>query len=491
MLVDPVRTYAAAQPDRLALGDVETGRTWSWAALDGTADRLAAWLVTRLGAASGERVAALARNHPLLLALQIACARAGAIYVPLNWRLSAAEISVILEDAGPTLLFAEPGFALPATRIETHPLAALESLGEQGAVPPASARLGWDAPMTILYTSGTTGRPKGVVVSEGNAFWGNCNFALGCQLTRDSVMLCDMPMFHTAGLFAAVRAPLWAGAAVWISAGFDAAKTIARLADRKLGITHYFSVPQMASSLWQHADFRAEKLAHLTLYATGGAPNPPAQVERFARAGIRMADGFGMSETGSNFGVPALSLDGIIAKAGSCGLPFLAVEARIVDADGAPVPSGVAGDLLIRGPSVTAGYWNQPELTAAAFTDGWFRTGDVARQDADGYFTLVDRRKDMFISGGENVYPAEVEAVIAELDAIAQCAVIGIADARWGEVGRAFVVLRSGASLTAEDIIAHCRTRLARFKLPASVALVTGMPQTGSGKVLKHLLPRE
>lgn len=343
--------------------------------------------------------------------------------------------------------------------------------------------------MTLLFTSGTSGKPKGVIVTEANAFWGNTNFGHGNLVSSESVFLCDMPMFHTAGLFAAVRAPILFGGTVWISAGFDPARTIARIADPELGITHYFSVPQMATTLWQHADFTPEKFSRLTLYATGGAPNPQAQVERFARVGIRFSDGFGMSETGSNFAMPVGDIERLVTKAGSCGLPFLSVQTRIVDEHGIDTIPGEPGELWLKGPSITPGYWNRPDQTAQAFHDGWFKTGDVARIDEDGFFYLVDRKKDMFISGGENVYPAEVEAVLAELAGIAEAAVIGVADARWGEVGRAFVVLKQGAALSADDIAAHCHSRLARFKVPARVLIAGSIPRTASGKVQKHLLP--
>ena len=342
--------------------------------------------------------------------------------------------------------------------------------------------------MTLLYTSGTSGAPKGVIVTAANAFWGNTNFAQGNGVDSASTFLCDMPLFHTAGLFAAVRAPLLAGGAVWISAGFDPAKAIARIADPALGITHYFSVPQMAATLWQHPDFAPDKFALLKVYATGGAPNPPAQVARFVRAGIPMSDGFGMSETGSNFGMPVSDPDLLVTNAGSCGLPFRAVQSRIVDHRGDDVATGEAGELWLKGPSITPGYWNQPELTAAAFRDGWFKTGDIARRDADDFTFIVDRRKDMYISGGENIYPAEVEAVLAELPGIAQAAVIGVPGARWGEVGKALLVLRPGTDLTAEAALSHCLMRLAKFKVPASAVIVESLPSTASGKVLKHLL---
>ncbi len=490
-LIDTVRTHATANPKRLAVGCAETGRRWSWAELDAAIDRLAAWLVETLGPASGARVATLARNHPNMLVLQLACVRAGAIFVPYNWRLASAEIAALMEDAAPSLMFHDAEFTPPDHPARRVPMSELEALGQPGTSAPADARRGWQEPTTLLYTSGTSGRPKGVMISEENAYWGPANFANGSLVSHESVFLCDMPMFHTAGLFAAVRVPILAGGTVWISAGFDPARTLARSADPDLGITHYFSVPQMATTLWQHPDFAPEKFHGLKMYVTGGAPNPKAQVERFARAGIRFSDGFGMSETCSNFAMPVLDVERLIEKAGSCGLPLFAVQARIVDDEGGDVPRGETGELWIKGPSVTQGYWNQPDLTAKAFHDGWFKTGDAALQDDDGFYYLVDRKKDMYISGGENVYPAEVERVLAELPEVAEVAVIGVPDERWGEVGRAFVIPRAGASLSEEQVLGHCRARLAKFKVPVRAILTQAIPRTASGKVQKHLLPRD
>jgi fatty-acyl-CoA synthase len=489
--IDPIANHAAEMPHRLAIGDIESGRRWSWSNLDVAADRAAAWLIGRLGPSSGARVAVLAKNHPLQIVLQFACARAGAIFVPLNWRLNVVELGSIIEDADPALIFHDSGYVVPPHTAETIILHDLETLGEAEAPVDRAARLGWNEPMTLLYTSGTSGRPKGVIVTEANAFWGNFNFALGSLVNRHSVFLCDLPLFHTAGLFAAVRAPILAGGTVWISAGFEPATTIGRIADPVLGITHYFSVPQMAARMWQHPDFTPEKFAGLKMYVSGGAPNPRAQAERFARAGIPLSDGFGMSETGSNFGMPVDDTARLLAKAGSCGLPFIAVQTRIVDENGKDAPIGQTGELWLKGPSITPGYWNRPDLTAAAFQDGWFKSGDIARMDADGFYFLVDRRKDMFISGGENVYPAEIEAVLAQLEDVAIAAVIGVPDAHWGEVGRAFVVLKPGSTTTSDAILAHCRARLARFKVPAALVITDSVPLTASGKVQKHLLPKD
>jgi fatty-acyl-CoA synthase len=265
-------------------------------------------------------------------------------------------------------------------------------------------------------------------------------------------------------------------------------KTLDRLSDPVLGVTHYFSVPQMAQILWQQPGFDPAKLRHIRYWATGGAPNPAAQIERYLRAGIRMSNGFGMSETGSNYGTPMDDPEKAIAKPGSCGLPYAFIETRIAGEDGRELPPGETGEVWLAGPSVTPGYWNRPEENAQAFAGRWFRTGDVGSVDEEGWLTVVDRRKDMYISGGENVYPAEVEAVLAELDVVAEAAVIGVPDERWGEVGRAYLIARAGQSVDEAAVLAHCTARLARFKVPVTVAIVEAIPRTASGKVLKHIL---
>lgn len=486
--IDPIAHHAAASPQRLAIVDIEEGRRWTYRELDRAVDRLAGYLVKEFGPASGVRVATLAKNCPEMVVLQLACARAGTIFVPFNWRLSAAEVAVLAEDAAPRIVFHDADFAVPASGTRAMLIGEVLALGEEGARPPAQARRPFDAVTTLLYTSGTSGKPKGVMLSDENAFWGCLNFIAGNDVSTASVFLCDMPLFHTAGLFAATRVPLQAGGTVLISRGFDPDKTLARLSDPALGVTHYFSVPQMAATLWNQPGFDPARLRGLTGWAIGGAPNPRAQTERFVRAGIPILEGFGMTETGSNFGMPPHDLDRILAKAGSCGLPFLAIEAKIVDDAGRSLPDGEKGELWLRGPSVAAGYWNQPELTAEAFHDGWFKTGDAAVRDADGFYAIVDRRKDMYISGGENVYPAEVEAVLAELAEVGEAAIVGVPDVRWGETGRAYVVPAPGLEILPETVVAHCVARLARFKVPATVVITDALPRTASGKIQKHLL---
>jgi fatty-acyl-CoA synthase len=485
---DPVATYAFSNPKGLAVVDLESDRRWNYAELHAAVDRLAAWLVAELGPASGVRVATLTRNRVEMLMLQLAGARAGTIFVPLNWRLAPSEIEALAADAQPRMVFHEVEFAPPSVVECALPVADMLTLGSADAHPPVYARRAFDAVSTLLYTSGTSGRPKGVMLSEENGFWGCANFIYGNDVTMHSVFLCDMPLFHTAGLYAATRVPIQAGGCVLISRGFDPELTLRRLADPAFKVTHYFSVPQMAARLWNQPGFQPEMLHRLVGWAIGGAPNPKAQTERFVNAGINITEGFGMSETGSNFGMPTHDSTLLKRKAGSCGLPFVTVEAKVVDDEGNEVPAGRTGELWLRGPCITSGYWNQPETTARAFRDGWFITGDVAIKDEDGFYYIADRKKDMYISGGENVYPAEVEAAICELANVAECAVLGVPDAQWGEVGRVYVIPVPGRAITAEEVLAHCAQRLAKFKIPKSAVITDSLPRTASGKLQKHLL---
>lgn len=487
---DPVATYARSNPNGVAVVDLESDRRWNYAELHTAVERLAAWLVGEFGPASAVRVATLARNRVEMLMLQLAGARAGTIFVPLNWRLAPAEIEALVADAGPRIVFHEFEFTPPSAVERALPIADMLTLGTVGAQPPRHARRALDSVSTLLYTSGTSGRPKGVMLSEENGFWGCANFIYGNDVTMHSVFLCDMPLFHTAGLYAATRVPIQAGGCVLISRGFDPEQTLRRLADPALKVTHYFSVPQMAARLWNQPGFKPEMLHGLVGWAIGGAPNPKAQTERFANAGIKITEGFGMSETGSNFGMPTHDTGLLKCKAGSCGLPFMTVEAKIVDDEGKELPAGRTGELWLRGPCITSGYWNQPETTAKAFRDGWFITGDAAIKDKDGFYYIADRKKDMYISGGENVYPAEVEAAICELAHVAECAVIGVPDAQWGEVGRVYVIPVPGHAIAAEEVILHCAQRLAKFKTPKSAVVTDSLPRTASGKVQKHLLKR-
>jgi fatty-acyl-CoA synthase len=501
VLNECVAYHARARPGKTACVDLATGTRLTYAGLQHRSLQMAAVLARLAGpaAARGARVAVLARNSADVVCLHLACRHVGAVFVPLNWRLSAAELRVLVQIAGPMLLIVDAEFAPLAAQLrEAAPEAQVLELGHEGSLEWQLARGGAsgfaaERPVdqqlvTLLFTSGTTGRPKGVMVTSGNASATARNYGLSARVDSASVFLCDMPMFHVVGLFAVTNTVLEAGGTLLVSAQFSAEQTLARLADAALGITHYFCVPQMAKQLREHAAFDPQPFRRLTALQTGGAPHAAEAVRAWVEDGVRCVDGYGMSEVGTAIGMPPDDLDLLRLKAGSVGLPAVCIEARLVDRAGRDVGGDEAGEIWLRGPSVTPGYWQDPQTSAAAFHDGWFRTGDVARRDADGFFTMMDRWKDMFISGGENVYPAEVEAVLREIPGVQEVAVVGVADDRWGEVGAAFVVLAPDARLTLEEVQARCRLGLAGYKIPRRLHVLEELPRTSLGKVRKDAL---
>lgn len=492
---DPVALHARGRPEKLALVDLATDRRWTYAALDRAIEQ-AVVALAGLGLAPGERIAVLAKNTADLVIAQQAAARMGAIFVPMNWRLAAAELAPILADCAPRLLVLDGTVAIEAPEdcrtisvaefseaTKSATASATTEAGPGVARPPRSA----DDPCVILYTSGTSGVPKGVILTPATLFFTGVNFGVLGGVTPDSVFLAESPMFHVIGLVTSIWPPFLHGGTVLVSGGFDPAVTNGRLADPALGITHYFCVPQMAEAL-RYAEGFAPESWSLTALFTGGAPNPPANIRWWVDQGVAMVDGFGMTEAGTILGMP-LDPDLIATHAGAVGHAGPATAVRIVDFRDQDVAEGEAGEILVKGPNVTPGYWNRPEERERAFTpDGWLRTGDIARRDADGYIAIVDRRKDMFISGGENVYPVEIEAALVEHPSVLEVAVIGIPDDRWGEVGCAFVVVKPGASPTPDDLRAHCEARLARYKVPREFRVEEELPRTGTGKVQKNRL---
>jgi len=496
---DVVARQACIRPRGLAVQELASGRRVTYGALETELRRCEAVLRARLDH-PGARVALVARNSIHHVTLYYGCPRASAVFQPVNWRLPGAELAVLFEDAAPELLIYEAEFeAEVQTALARAPvpkliriapgddalaaaLAAAEPVARPGPVDP-------HAPGMLLYTSGTTGRPKGVIVTARSAFFSAMNFTQIGELTAGHAMLCDAPLFHVVGLLAIMHASLLTGGTIHIADRFVPADTLGRLVDPALGISHYFCVPQMAQALLEAPNFPTTDLRGLRMF-TGGAPMPTPLTEGLLAAGIRPSNGYGMSENGSVMGVP---LDPEVArrKIGSVGIAAPAMEVRLVTGDGADAAPGEAGELWLRGPSITPGYWNQPEITARTFAEGgWFRTGDAARQDEDGFYFIVDRWKDMYITGGENVYPAEVEAALAGMGGVAETAIVGVPDPRWGETGCAFVVLRPGATCEAADILAWCQERLARYKWPGHVRFIDALPRTASGKVQKDILRR-
>jgi fatty-acyl-CoA synthase len=478
--------HAQRQPLAPVAVDLESGRTWTYQAFDDAAARYARHLQSS-GVGPGGRVAVLAKNRAELILLHIACARIGALYVPLNWRLPAQELAPLIADAEPQVLLGDQSLAdtgLTGLSLDAFAEAARRT------EPLRPQRLDENTHSLILYTSGTSGRPKGVLLSERNLWQTALNFSILGNVTAASTVLCDTPMFHIIGLVTNVRPVLMQGGRFLVSGGFLPERTLSRLGDPSLGVTHYFCVPQMAATLRASPSFDADKLRGLIAVFSGGGPHSADAIRRWTRGNIPMADGFGMSEAGTVSCMP-LDLALIDAHAGSAGLVPPGIEIRIVDDAGVDTAGGAVGEILVRGLSVTSGYWRRPEETRSAFTaDGWLRSGDLGRMDGDGYLWLIDRKKDMFISGGENVYPAEIEHALAGHASVAECAVIAMADERWGEVGHLVVVAAAGTQIDPGELIAHLEPRLARYKIPKKISIVDKLPRNGAGKVLKGVLRR-
>ncbi|MDO1582997.1 AMP-binding protein [Rhizobium oryzicola] len=495
---DPVGYRAQVSPTRKAVHVLPGGYSLTFQELDQRISRCAAVLYEMFRFRGDHiRVASLGRNSIDLLVLAFACQRIRAIFVPLNWRLGAAELESIVADCEPELVVYEPEFeavgkalgAASAKRATIPFTGSEDSLDARIARAEPMKRLKADAdtPSVLLYTSGTTGTPKGVILTRKNLFCAAVNFSFVGEVVPGSVTFCDLPFFHTIGLVAIARTTLMMGGTLVISDRFVPERTISCLNDDDLGITHYFAVPQMASMLRDHPGFAPERMRRLKAIFIGGAPLPPPLVEAYLKDGIALVNGYGMSEAGTVMHMPLDEL-AIATRHGSVGFPAPLIEVRISRDTGEEAEVDEVGELWIRGPSVSPGYWNKPELTQAAFTDGWFRTGDMARRDSDGFYMLADRLKDMYISGGENVYPAEVEAVIAGHSDVAEVAVIGVADDRWGETGAAFVVSRGGSSVDPAQLQALCKARLATFKCPSHILIVDSIPRNAAGKPLKHVL---
>ncbi|MEP7210595.1 MAG: AMP-binding protein [Alphaproteobacteria bacterium] len=497
---DPVAFHARFRPQATACIDLATGETLTYRAFSDRATACAHILVKRIGAAApGACVAILSRNSVFQTIISTACERAGAIFAPLNWRLTAPEIADLLRDCKPALVLAEPEFE--ATVAEAMrlgdclaPLATpADVAGRDAPAPQQAPKLSpapLSAPCILLYTSGTTGRAKGVIITRENAIYASLNFAAVASLDSRSVLLCDSPMFHTVGLCAITRTALFEGACVLLSDRFIPPTTLQRLSDPALGVTHYFVVPQMVEALMNEPSVAQADFSRMTALFSGGGPLSPALVKTCVDRGLLLVNGYGMSEIGSGIHMP-LDADYMADNPEAVGFPAPWIEARITSDDGKQVADGDVGEIWLRGPSVSPGYWNQPEATAATRSQGWFRTGDLARQQNDGAFVIVDRLKDMYISGGENVYPAEVEAVLRGVEGVEDAAVVGAPDARWGEIGVAFIQLKTGGFPPAHveaAIRRGCASRLARYKQPAHIRFVEAIPRTGSGKARKNLL---
>jgi fatty-acyl-CoA synthase len=490
-----IERNAAFTPDKPAIHF--EGATQSYAEFGTRIAQTACALKSQLGVGRGDRVAILSLNRPDYLVLLYACARLGAILVPMNWRLAVAEQMFILADAAPKVLVLEQAFApvLPALaeRLLQTRAVGLDFAPERGVPFDALLRerdndVADDAdlscPLLIVYTSGTTGRPKGAVLRQDALLWNGVMSQHMHDLTSDDHVLTVLPLFHVGGLNIQTTPALHHGATVTLQARFTPDATLAAIARDRPTLT--VLVPATIQAVTEHPAWADTDLSSLKAIATGSTIVPPALIDRITARSVPVLQVYGSTET-----CPIAvytRLGGDLAREGSTGLPGLFCEAAVVDNGGNELPPEMAGEIAVRGPNVFYEYWGNEEATREALHDGWYRTGDIGRRDADGYFWVHDRKKNLIISGGENIYPAEVERVLLEHPDVVECGVIGRPDVRWDEVPVAYVIKRKGGSVDAAGLQAHIQLQLARFKVPREIVFVEDLPRTALGKVQHFLL---
>ena len=490
--------HAGRRPEKLALHDLDTGRKFTYAQFNQRSGKLAAVLQSQ-GIQKGDRVAILAQNCPEYFEVQFACFKIGAIFVPLNWRLTLPELAFIAGDCEPKALVSDDFVRDVAAQLAKDcGIDAHLKIGEDGDYETALGAAGdfsrvetrHEDVCTIMYTSGTTGNPKGAMITHQMLFYNVMNLAMPASVDQYAVQLVVLPLFHTGGLNCYANPVIHSGGTLLLLRTFEPGRALEVIGDPAHGVTHFFAVPAPYQFMMQHPQFASTDFSRLRIAGVGGAPCAEAILCAWIDRGVELAQGWGMTETSP--GGISLEPTDALRKVGSAGKPLLHTEVKIVDDDGEEITGEGVGELLIRGPNITPGYWNRPDATKDSFTDDWLKTGDAARRDSDGYYYIVDRWKDMYISGGENVYPAEVENVLYQLEEIAEVAVIGEPSEKWGESGLAIAVLKPGQSVTEEAVIEHCLGQLAKFKIPQRVLLRDEpLPRNATGKVLKRTLRDE
>ncbi|MCB2109081.1 MAG: AMP-binding protein [Rhodobacteraceae bacterium] len=488
LIADWLAHHARARPDHIALIDLGTGRRFSYRQFFDRVCALAGALAAH-GVCAGDRVMVLARNSTDQYEIMFAAWRIGAAFMPVNWRLAPPEIADIVADAEPKIVICDEEFRaltprgiVTLTRRPGDPASGYERALKDAPPITGFFAVDFDTMNTLLYTSGTTGRPKGVIGTWRMTITALLQSSLSANLTTDSVTLTAAPQFHTAGLNSYTTALFHIGGTVAVMATWTPGACLEHLSDPVLGVTHTLGVPTQFHLMARLPGFDKLEFPTLKIAAVGGAPPTVALLETWAAKGLALTPGYGMTEV---FGVTQMRADVVRAKPGAIGWPALYTEVRVADDSNRPCGVGHVGEIQIKSLGVTPGYWRQPELTAAAFVDGRFKTGDLGRFDDDGLLYLVDRKKDMFISGGENVYPVEIENVISKYPGIAQVAVIGVPDPKWGEVGLAAVVATPGSTIDSQDVIDRCRGQIADYKIPKRVEVVDALPLSAQGKVLK------
>lgn len=488
---DWIGKWAQYQPDATAITVFETGCSYTWKQLNSLGNFLAGKLTNDLGLKKGDRVAVLAENSIEYIILFSVCQKTGIILVPLNYRLTAPEIDFLIGDCQPALIFVEDKFSgkvensynyrnstqkLPFTFLSLM-IDSFHQANENFDF--ENIEFTEDQAIFLIYTSGTTAFPKGSVYTHKMLFWNSINTELRLDITSKDKSINCAPPFHT-GSWNVLETPfLHHGAHTLIMKSFDPDVVLRVLEDEEMTI--FWAVPTMLKMMVDSPVFEKVTLQNLRYIIVGGEAMPIPLIEKYHNKGILIRQGYGLTEVGPN--VTSLNHQDAIRKQGSIGTPNFYYETDIVDEHGNRVGTDEVGEFLLKGPNVTPGYWNNAKATAETIVDGWFHTGDLVRRDAEGYIYVVDRLKNMYISGAENVYPTEVEFLLRKHPDIDSVAIIGVPDEKWGEAGKAFVVLKSGAALTEMDLRNYCADKLAKYKIPKHIFFLNELPKNDAGKI--------
>jgi fatty-acyl-CoA synthase len=487
--LDWIEKRSQLTPDKIAVIDGESNKRWSYKELNQRSHSFACFLSNK-GITKGDRVAILCPNDISYFDFLFGCMKIGAIFVPLNWRLSVTEIMSIQEDCSPNFIGYHSRYKdlLPKVE-ETIQLDSkdYETIFQNTQFYLADMTLKESDPLTIIYTGGTTGKSKGVVLTHANIGWNALNTIVSWNLTQEDVTLTYLPMFHTGGLNALTLPILLMGGTVLVAKEFVPEHAIHLIETEKC--TLMLMVPTMYHLITHSEAFKKATFKHVKTFLSGGAPCPLTIYEAFANKGIPFKEGYGLTEAGPN----NFYIDPEHAKwkKGSIGKPMMFNKVKVVKDDGSMAEANEVGELLLYGNHVFDHYWNNPKVTKETVMDGWLYTGDLARYDSDGYFYIVGRKKEMIISGGENVYPLEVEHCIQDHPYVSEVAVVGLPHQKWGEVVAAFVSFLPNQSLTQDELKEYCQQKLGKYKVPKYFWMIRELPKTHVGKIDKKLLQTE
>jgi fatty-acyl-CoA synthase len=487
--LDWLENRARLTPNKGAVIDEAINVSWTYKDLNNRANSLAAWFHDR-GVKKGDRIALLAPNHICYFDLLFACGKIGAIFVPLNWRLSSQELNDILADCSPAMIGIHPQFNKMYNQLSNSPAAFFigerdfQNIFETQNTSCFLENVTENTPLAMIYTGGTTGKPKGVVLTHQSILWNAMNTIISWSLTAEDVTINYLPMFHTGGLNALSIPVLMIGGTVVIGDQFTGEKAVQSL--HHFACTIVLLVPTMYHMLIQTRQFQESQFPKMKVFLSGAAPCPLQIYEAFQKKGLAFKEGYGLTEAGpNNF---YISPEEAQVKRGSVGKPMIFNSIKLLKDDSQDADINEVGELLIRGKHAFSMYWENEQATAETWCGGWIHTGDLAKRDEDGYFYIVGRKKDMIITGGENVYPLEVEHWIAEHPAIDEVAVIGLPDEKWGEMVAAYLVLKSTYTLSEEEMIAHCKVKLGKYKIPKQFTILEELPKTHVGKIDKKKL---